>query len=206
MKEYYLDEHTAICPSCQSNKLNKKWVSEICNRNPEHFLFFAANDFHLIRYHRCLDYGYDSNYSFKVMLVEKVLSNYNLEGLYEVNKSVNFEHLFPNNRITEDLYFKKKITQINYIYSDNANRKYAITSKIDFKDWIFCQEKISENFIEAKKTLSEKNYCSDNLMSQLEDLFHNNCNLYRVDKINIIVKNSIDDIVKTIKKQLNEVG
>lgn len=192
MKEFFLDQHSASCP-CRNGSPDG-WL-KFCELNPERFLFFAGNQFFLVTYYACLDQRFENKYDFKVDLIKQVIGGYKLMERWEVNRSVNVEGELKRFRI-KNQSLRKHIQQVNYIYSDNAHRHFAITTKTDFIECLCDQDIIDENYLLAKKMLEKKEYPW--LIDELTILY--NMNRVYVEKAEYF--KTIDHLVKSINKQI----
>ena len=161
MKEYFLEEHSSLCRNNTG-----EYYKDFCKYNPERFLFFVGNKFVLVTYHQCLEFG--ERYEFKKSIIDAIIKNNKIFDLYKVDRSINIEKELKSFRIKNQA-LKKYIQQVNFIYSDNANKSYAITTKTDFLEHICNQEEIDENYKKAKSFLKDKKY--DWLLDDLDNLF-----------------------------------
>jgi hypothetical protein len=169
MKELYLDKHTPNCllyPNRDNVEMNQ--FSNYCALNPERFLFFLGTDFYLITYHSCLEYG--DKYEFKKDLIEQVIKKTKTFDIYELERGFHITSLRDYKRKTQTL--KKYFKQVNFVYQDNANREFAITTQTKHSD-VFCnQEEINNNFNIAKEMLIKNEY--DWLLGSLSKLYSYN--------------------------------
>lgn len=190
MKEFLLDQHSASCP-CH-NGPQKGWL-KYCDLNPERFLFFAGNQFFLITYYACWEQLFENKYDFKVNLIEQVVGGYKIMERWKVNRSVKVDEELRNFRL-KNQSLRKHIQQVNYLYFDNASRRYAITTKTDFIDRICDQDTIDTNYLAAKVFLQDKGH--NWLVDELTALYE--MNLVYVDKAEQF--KTIDHLVKSINK------
>jgi hypothetical protein len=193
MKEYILNTHAGYC-DCSNEKLSNTHRAWMCSHNPERFLFFLGNQFFLITYYRCLQLDYE----FKRHLVEKCCKDTEIFPKYEVNKSVDVCKELKNFRIKNQA-LRKKIEQVNYLYTNAAGKEYAITTSTDYFDHICDQDIIDKNYKIAKEFLESKNY--NYLINQLEDLYKENV-VYILDRQEIF--KSIDHIINSINQLTKE--
>jgi len=164
MKEFYLDAHTAYCIDNRAH-----FFGSFCELNPVRFIFFVETKFVLITYYGCMNCG--DHLEFKKSLIEKVIKDNKIFDLYEVNKSVNISKDLTDFRI-RNKSLKKYIEQVNFIYYDNSNRSFAITTRIKYLESICNQEEINENYKEAKIFLEKNKYAW--LLPELNKLYKAN--------------------------------
>lgn len=164
MRELYLDQHSIIC-HCGNGK-NPKGIQRFCEINPTRFLFFLGTKFILITYHQCMEHLQE--YDFKKQLINQVIEDNNIFEFYEVQKSVNVADTLREFRIRNQA-LKNKIQQVNYLYEDLCGKQYAITTTIDYFDWLCNQDEIDQNFEDAKDTMLKKEY--NWLLPQLKELY-----------------------------------
>jgi hypothetical protein len=157
MKEHFLSQHSFTCEGTY------------CELNPERFLFFVKNNFILITYYGCMHNG--GKYYWKKELVEAVIKNSKAYSLSFVSTGVNLERDLRNFRLHNES-LKKHYQEVNFIYSDNAGKRYAITNKVDYLEFIANQSELEGNYQMAKEFLSEKRYKW--LLPQLDELMQYN--------------------------------
>lgn len=167
MKEFYLDIHATHCPC--NNKEDKSNWAKFCELNPNRFLFFLGTKFILITYNACMNMG--DEYDFKKTLIDKVITDNKVFEYYDVNRGVNVQDNLRDFRIRNKA-LRKHIEQINFIYWDNAGKKYAITTRTKYLDAICNQEEIDTNYNEAKEMLTKNEY--DWLLEPLKNLYYAN--------------------------------
>lgn len=187
MNDIYLDEHTYYC------SIHRECNNRECH-NISYVLLFIKNKYLLVRYNSCqnqfghLDYKQD--------LIKRIIADNKIFPLFKVNREkYNNNDFCIYGRL--NLPLKKSAKQVNYIYSDNAGKQYAITTKTDFFDEIFAQNERDIAFMEAKKYL--QNIGLDNLLRDLEELHIAN-SINRVNDIAIV--KTIDNLLQEINLQL----
>ena len=190
MKEFFLDSHSE---HCSSNKKNS-YFSNYCEENPERFLFFVGNNFVIITYYKCNSY-YDK-YDFKVVLIKNVLTNNKIFETWRVNKSVDLEKDLKNFRIRNQS-LRKNIQQVNYIYSDNAGKQYAITTTANYLEFIANQDEIDKNYKDAKEFLIKNEY--NWLIKELDNLYWNNRIVIRYEH-EVEICRTIEHLTKSINQ------
>lgn len=191
MKELYLDFHSSICDNMKPyyhNDKSFKW----CEMNPDRFLFFVGNKFVLITYNSCLNCG--DKYDFKKEIINKVIVDNNIFETYEINRSVNVKENLKDFRIRNKSLLKY-IQQVNFIYYDNANKEYAITTKTKYLDALCNQDEIDSNYIKAREFLTKNEYTW--LIRCLDKLYIKN-RLYNYNETEVI--RSIDHLINSINK------
>ena len=90
---------------------------------------------------------------------------------------------------------KKYHNEINFIYSDNAGKQYAITNRIPFMDSIINQDEILSNYKICKDYLIKNGI--DYLIKELDELYNYN-HFFEFDKIEVF--KTIDHLIDNIKK------
>lgn len=162
-----------------------------CEFNPERFLFFLNNDFHIITYYGCVEY---SNIDFKLYLINKVIKDNKVFEWFDVEKSWDFSKKLKDFRIRNQP-LKKWHTNVNYIYFDNAKKKYAIVTRMPFFDALINQDLLDSNYLKAKNKIQELGYIW--LISSLDDLYLSNSisGNYEIDHVK-----TVDHLIQQINK------
>lgn len=190
MKEFFLDSHSPSC-DCHQDKKEMDFTFYNCELNPKRFLFFLNNDFHIITYYRCVEY---SNIDFKLYILKKVIEDNKVFKWYNIEKSWNFSKELKDFRIRNQP-LKKWHTNVNYIYFDNANKKYAIVTTVPFFDALVSQDLLDANYLSAKNTIEQRGYGW--LLNELEELYLSNTisGNYEVDHLK-----TVDHLIQQINK------
>lgn len=192
MKEIYLDSHAGWC---EQQKTIDKDMGRFCELNPTRFLFFVGTKFYLVTYHDCMSYD---QYDFKKEIVSSCIDQKKIFELYKVNRGVNIRDNLRDFRI-RNMSLKKYIEQVNYIYSDNAGKEYAITTRTKYLDLICDQNAILESYIDAKEFLLKHNY--NYLLIQLDKLYQENI-LFGNDDTETV--KTIDSLINFIHKEIKQ--
>lgn len=199
MKYFYLDSHSITCNSDPNKKPNGDFFHDAyldyCHRNTTDFLFIANGEFYLIEYHACLMIDYKDKASWIQGVMDaksKVKDYYSVESSWELSKEFKKERSLMLQR-------KKYIRQIHNVYSDNAGKKYCITTRTAFIDAIEIEETIRTNLESCIKYLNENG--KEYLIEQASRLATEN--YIHVDDITIV--KTIDEAIQTINKQIREV-
>lgn len=200
MVECYIDSHSDYCLAVDERykKLNDehKVLSfnsfEICNMNPERFLFFIKNRFLIITYHRCIHNGF-THIEFKQDLINKVITKNKIYNKFDIER-VHLDTILKDYRL-RNKNLKKYHNEINFIYSDATGKQYAITNTIPFMDSICNQDEILSNYKICKDYLIKNGL--DYLMKELDELYNYNHH-YEFDKVEIF--KTIDHLIDNIKK------
>jgi hypothetical protein len=191
MKETYLNYHAEFC---SSNNPKGSIYDKYCEMNPERFLFFLGNKFHLLTYHKCL-HDFDK-YDFKMQVIQKLIESKKIYTTYNMCRGVDVKKELKEFRL-RNKSLKKTIEQVHYIYADNARKEYAITSKISFIESLYNADEIYTNYQIAKDWLLAQEY--EWLLPKLDDLYLANVG-WNSDEIEIC--KSIDHMVEIIQKQI----
>lgn len=158
MKEFYLDSHSTIC------KVQPEKYFQWCDQRPERILLFLDNRFFIVSYHSCLAHD---KYDFIKTIIESAITNNKIYEKYEVNRGVSVSDDLKEWRL-RNTPLRKYVQQVNYLYSDNAGKSYAITTKVKYIDAICDQEAIRKNFIDAELFIQNKYPW---MKKQLEELY-----------------------------------
>jgi len=147
MKHIILDEHSYLC-LCHKDRDNDKkhWFSHSCKLNPDRFLFFLDNDFHIITYFNCNDYG--DQYDYKKGFIEAIMGQSKKIHIFETRRGREVENDLKESRL-RGVEFDMYIDEINYVYSDNCNKKYAIATRIPLIDKLEINDVIDKNYLAA---------------------------------------------------------
>lgn len=188
MKYLYVDTHSQFC------KHQPQFGIDYCEQNPEHFLFFIKNQFVMIDYHCCMNGG--NHIDWKREIIENLIENSKIFETYEIRKSVSVKESLKDFRI-RNTPLKKWIYQVHYLYGSPA-KQYCIASKVKFLDAICDNEKMHNNYIEAKQFLESggKKY----MLDELKELYFKNV-LHDVNNAEICktVEHLVDSINKLVK-------
>jgi len=162
MKELILDIHTDYCIKHSNSIFN------LCENNPNKFLCYVCNDFYLINYFGCIGCG--DKYELYESFINRII------GKTKIFETFNINRFCLDKELKDDMNFCKKIKkyihQINYIYSDAAGKRYAITTKAKLINTIINNDLLEANYKKAKTYLIENGY--ENLIDQLNRLYNNN--------------------------------
>ncbi len=186
MRGFQLTEHSFLC----ERQDKSHWLNDICDLNPERFLFYLNGQFALITYNKCLEFGNHLNY--KQDLIDKIITQNKIYDIWDVER-VNIEMALQNYRRTNHL--KKYISQVNYIYSNNAGKEYCITTRVKFVDALINNDALIKNYKAGIISLEEKKL--DYLLPQLEKLYK--ANIFYCDS-EIEICKTIDHLVTQINK------
>jgi|688.fasta_scaffold411261_3 hypothetical protein len=185
MIDIYLNQHTNSC---------KKIFDGGC-KNIHYLLVFIKNKYLLVRYYSCENYW--GHLDYKQDLINRIIADNKIFPLYKVKREKYcYNDLWRDNKL--NLQLKKSAKQVNYIYSDNAGRQYAITTKTNFFDEIFSQNERDIAFMEAEEYL-QKMSLDDLLLRELIQL-HTANYIDPVKEITIV--KTIDNLLKEINLQL----
>ena len=181
--EHFIDTHTSLC--------KQGW----CANSPERFLIYIKGRFLIITYYQCNEL-YD-HLSYKTDLIKRIIGDNRIYPSYEVNRSVNVGGELRDFRIRNKA-LRKRIKEVNYLYYDNAMKKYAITTDILYIDAVCDKDKIEKNYKDAREFIIKMEY--NWLLKQLDDLFY--ANIHGFEEQAEIHK-TIDHLIKEIKKLTN---
>ena len=147
MKHIILDEHSYLCP-CHKDRDNDKkhWFSHSCKLNPDRFLFFLDNDFHIITYFNCKNHG--DQYDYKKGFIEAIMGQSKKIHIFETRRGREVENDLKESRL-RGVEFDMYIDEINYVYSNNCNKEYAIATKIPLVDKLEINDVIDKNYMAA---------------------------------------------------------
>jgi len=185
MKKYHLDSHSVLCP-------DNKEQRNFCETHPRIFLFFLNNQFHILTYYSCK--SMHGHIDFKMDMIKEVLNKFEILPWYDVRKSVVEDDLKEYRLRNKNL--KKYLKQVNYIYSDNANKIYYITTEVDYFDHLTNQDEIDKSYKEAHDYLNDNGY--SNYFTDLKDLYLAN-KVYQNKDTELQIFKTIDHLVKQIK-------
>jgi len=200
MVECYIDSHSSYCLAHDEKykKLNgtHKILSfnpfEMCSINPERFLFFIKNKFVLITYHNCIHNGL-THLEFKQDLINSIIVKNKIYDVYDLER-IHLDRILKEYRL-RNKNLKKYHNEINFIYSDNAGKQYAITNRIPFMDSIINQDEILSNYKICKDYLIKNGL--EHLIKELDELYNYN-HFFEFDKIEVF--KTIEHLIDNIKK------
>lgn len=157
-------DHIDSCPA-----INKKL--RFIGYSISNSLFYHNNKFLLLTFCNCLK-GYLSNCEFAETLLKNKLKNLETVDGYNVSRSWIYDKELRR-LILDSKLMSKFVHECNFVYSDNALKKYAIVSKISYVKRILEGDgNLEENYIEAKEYLIKTE--RDFLLNDLEDLYNIN--------------------------------
>jgi hypothetical protein len=132
--------------------------------------------------------GHESMCSFLELVLKKGAKEF-----YNTNKSWSIDNEFRDLRL-RGTELKQYTYEVNYIYYDNANKKYSIVTKKPYVDYILSQTERNNSYNECLSFLKNNNL---NLIECLEKLHLEN--YYHISDSE--VSKSIDHLIKTINKK-----
>lgn len=159
--EKYIDYHSTYC-------FNNKHSHSFCIGNPQRVIVYLKTKFHLITYHNCAWYD-------RIDLVKKIIENsiekMKLFDKYEIYRGYEIEKDIKEFRI-RNKNLRKKVMEVNFIYSNCTRKKWAITNEVNFFDALCNNEMIYENYKKTSEFLKDNQY--DWLQEDLTELWHMN--------------------------------
>jgi hypothetical protein len=152
--------------------------------------------FYLVTHYKCHEQG--GKYEFYQDIIKQVFDQVKCYPYYDVTRQSANDRL-KDFRIRGKA-LKKTIKEINYIYYDNAGRKYAITTEASFIESLCNNDILTENYKEMNEYLQKTKY--KYLTPELDALYESN--LIYVDEIEVV--KSIDNLVELINQNANQNG
>jgi hypothetical protein len=145
----------------------------------------------LVRYHNCENFY--NHLDYKQNLIKRIITDNKIFALHDVKREkYSYNDFCIYGKL--NLPMKKNAKQVNYIYSDNAGKEYAITTKTDFFDEILSQNERDLAFVDAKEYLQNIGL-DDLLLSDLKQLHQANS----INSINdITIVKTIENLLKSI--------
>ena len=156
---YILEAHADGYYGCRDE--HNGWFNprKLCESSKSHLLLQVGYKYIIISYHRCLE-GYD-HLEFKHGLLSQVCKEMKHQP---PNRSIHYSEQLKRS-IDDGFNFRESFTEISYLYSDNAGKKYCFVTTHKFTD-VFLNE-IEENHIESY--FSTKEYIEKNLDTLVKD-------------------------------------
>jgi hypothetical protein len=188
MNHFYLESHSKFC----NNEFGRDW----CASSPCTFLFFANNTFVMVTYHKCIEHG--SHIDLKLEIISAALKNSNVKDYY-TRKSVHIDNHFKEVRL-RNIELNIKLEQINFLYEDNALKKFCITTETPLLEAMQNNDLIISNadkMIESLKGTSFE-YQIENV-KQLRDY-----NLQQTSVSDIEFHKTTNHLIKNINKKIRE--
>lgn len=178
-------------------------LSSFFNKNlaSNYALIFIYGEFVLIEYNND-NIGYKSEPDFIKDVIQRI---YNANGdkfkikRFDTNKSVRIDNKDFKKEVELSKLLSGFYKEINYIYSDNAGKQYAIVTDVMGIELNENRESKLNNYLEAKKYLNENNL--NFLRSGIDELYDKSDKVYFSEKA---ILNSIDELVNQIKTEINE--
>lgn len=181
MKERYLNIHSSFCNSA------------FCEMNPKRFLFFANNQFYLITYHRCMEYG--DEYAFKQGIVKSVVSKSREKESVRVERCCDKDYRRENNLVKN---LGGVVNWVNYIYENAARKQFVIYSSTKYIDAIAAQAEIDENYKAALEYLKANDY-NEYLEDELRDLYYAN----KLWIPHSVMYSTTEELLKQLNSEIN---
>ena len=175
MRTIILTEHTEKC-ICDSNKYNSIKDNEdsifryrcfhYCS--PSSIILFIDNEFIYFEYNDCFKGSYESLGDFVLRLLIDKAEKHHKKEYYSIEKSTCIDKEFKDYRL-RNIAIREHHTEVNFIYFNNARKKYAITTEKPFLDVLKYNDKITEDYKKMKAwikdNINDNEYLLDNLSS-----------------------------------------
>ena len=199
MKHLVVDEHSQTCSDgkCQ---VRPEWNSH-CRLNPQTEVILFNNEFIIITYNSCLQSGKSSN----EFILELIKNSNTATKKKEIGKYFFSEKSYKLTEVTDikrnmlaDM--KKAIIEYNYIYHDNAGKRYAIVSYHSYEDQLFNWDRLNEEYTKTIDYLNNKIHLHY-LDEEVKNLFNANF-IYPVNN-EITIHKTIESIIKEINQLTN---
>lgn len=193
MEKIILTQHHK---NCKKSLKESPW-SDVNNNE---FFFQAGGQFYLIVYCDCMVPYHINHLDEKMDVIRMVIENVKIYSLYTAYRE-RIDTTLKDFRL-RGIALKTMVKDINYIYSNNAGKRFAITSKIDYIDRIFNQEEFKKNYEETLSELSVYDNTRDRsyLINELKELY--SFNIWWEDNYEIV--KTIDHMRTLINKQINK--
>lgn len=200
MKHIILDEHSWFC-LCHKDKAKdkKEWFSHHCGLNPERFLFFFDNDFHIITYFKCMDHG--NHIDYKESFLSIIMEQSKKRELYEIIRGIDVEKSLKENRLT-GLEFDMHVDEVNYVYSNAAGRRYAISTRVPLLDKLTINDTIDKNYLLAVDFIKNDEFLKRQIFLYGEMEYLRNINKIHISDAEIV--KSTAHLAKIFKKKIKE--
>lgn len=200
MRHLKIEGHDDILCRDNAKMMGTDWTERAwCENHESNFLFFIGNEFILLTYFGCSEYG--NHLDFKEDVIKRVTSLKELNVNY-VNRAITIDKILKSDNLRGKI-FKRTINQFVYIYSDNADRRYAFTYRTN---WInIDMKKISDSYnkmVSYTKELGIYHYVE----WQLNNLYEENMSIFRnttTEKVEIELVKSINNLTKKINYEVN---
>lgn len=189
MKHVVWEEHSSLCDKI----IYRNGYAFGCELKPNHFIFYANNDFVMLTYFMCMEHGDAPD--FKMRIINSCIGSAKKHDLFSVERG-RYGSSISRNLKTNNI-LKKHHTQINHIYADACGREYAITTTHPYIDDLCNQENLTNNYSKAKDYLINGNY-DEYLIEELDNLYVLN-KMYDNSAIEHI--KTIDQLIKLINQQ-----
>jgi hypothetical protein len=198
MRHVVVEEHSDHCKIQTQQMLDRndeyKIFARHCERNKEHFIFYHNRQYFILSHHACIMGG--NRYDFYTDVIKSAIESSKEIEYYDIKRSWDIEKDLKESRL-RGIDYKTHIHEINFTYSDNAGKGYAIATDIKFS------EKLLSN-INSEDELNETiQYLKDH---KLEFLIDEAKRLHELNKVNISEKEvfkTIEKAIKLINKQVN---
>lgn len=180
MKTFLIKEHSNSCKhnmdQAKENFLNSQktssdeWIYQlnIC-RNYNEKLFFFNNEFCYVEYPSCLQRG-EKDCDFVVKMLQQLKEVNNLP-LNLIDKGIVDDSTLRDFRI-RGIEIERDFTEINYLYSNNAGKTWAITTKKPWFDVLNYNDIIEEDYLKMTEFL--KKHDKKHLLKNLERILLRN--------------------------------
>jgi hypothetical protein len=198
MKEVYINKHRCGCWVAENRKPDV-WKGEHNSCLVRTDVFFVSPYFFILRINSCLQDDYESSVDFKLRIVESLFKKFSIVESHEIYKSCKKEYMQKFRSLSK---FKTICKQVNYLYTNNANREYGIVTETSYFDLI-CDNQIIRNSylqtIDKLKEIDEIDGVKDILIDRTKDLYF--YNIHNEDDIQIV--RTTDHLIEYINKLIN---
>ena len=200
MKHIILDEHSWCCLYHKDRVNDKKeWFSHSCRLNPERFLFFLDNDFHIITYFNCKNHG--DQYDYKKGFIEAIMGQSKKINVFHTRRGHEVERDLKESRL-RGMEFDMYIDEINYVYRNNCGKEFAIATQVPLIDKLSINDTIDKNYLLAVEFIENNEF-----LKRQKFLYKELEYLKELNKIHIsdteIVK-STAHLAKVFRKKIKE--
>lgn len=163
----------------------------------KNILFFFSNKFYLLS---SWFYDYQSDHDLLLEILETNIKKHKIKEFsytYEISKSNRLEKDFRNSENDFIAATKKSVYETNYIYYDNAGKRYAIQTLKPYTTGVINATDLYSELDECKDFLLKHNL--NHLIQCADDLFNAN-KVYNIKEKKYL--NKIEEVIKFINNQI----
>lgn len=202
MLHYKLIDHSEKCLEKKKKSIGSTFgISIPCHIKTK--LFLLKGQFILVTMNSCKQHLH-SDLDFMEYLINSCAENTlkkHKKIYYNTERSIVLDKNWKNKKNRERL-FNERHEEVNYIYYDNAGKKYGICTTYDFGTYIGCRVDFCNEYKKTIKYIDEnfEHQEKENLSSLSKELYENN-NVYQLYDTKLVMRTT-EELISNIKNKI----